>query len=58
MDKVLANLSAFFDFAAPSSSMPEVGKQRLLTKTRFDALSEEIKSRLSHSLTHDFGILL
>ncbi|KAL7692570.1 putative pre-rRNA-processing protein Ipi1 [Plasmopara halstedii] len=41
MEKVLANLSQFFDLAAvPSSSMSEDEKQRMLAKSRFDALSE------------------
>ncbi|EEY57231.1 uncharacterized protein PITG_11057 [Phytophthora infestans T30-4] len=39
MDGVLANLSAFFDLAAvPSASMSEDEKQRMLARTRFDAL--------------------
>uniref|UniRef100_H3GFM8 Uncharacterized protein n=1 Tax=Phytophthora ramorum TaxID=164328 RepID=H3GFM8_PHYRM len=39
MDGVLTNLSAFFDLTAlPSSSMSEVEKQRMLARTRFDAL--------------------
>ncbi|GMF22703.1 unnamed protein product [Phytophthora fragariaefolia] len=39
MDSVLMNLSAFFDLAAmPSPSMTEDEKQRMLAKTRFDAL--------------------
>ncbi|POM78520.1 Hypothetical protein PHPALM_3949 [Phytophthora palmivora] len=39
MDSVLTNLSAFFDLAAvPSSSMTEDEKQRMLARTRFDAL--------------------
>lgn len=39
MDGVLTNLSAFFDLtAAPSSSMTEDEKRRMLARTRFDAL--------------------
>uniref|UniRef100_A0AAV1VEH4 Pre-rRNA-processing protein Ipi1 N-terminal domain-containing protein n=1 Tax=Peronospora matthiolae TaxID=2874970 RepID=A0AAV1VEH4_9STRA len=39
MDGVLTNLSNFFNLAAvPSSSMPEDGHQRMLARTRFDAL--------------------
>ncbi|KAF1788468.1 hypothetical protein GQ600_25267 [Phytophthora cactorum] len=39
MDGVLANLAAFFDLAAvPSASMTEDDKQRMLARTRFDAL--------------------
>ncbi|ETK90115.1 hypothetical protein L915_06046, partial [Phytophthora nicotianae] len=39
MDGVLANLSAFFDLAAvPCASMTEDEKQRMLARTRFDAL--------------------
>ncbi|KAE8907708.1 hypothetical protein PF005_g18049 [Phytophthora fragariae] len=39
MDSVLKNLSAFFDLAAvPSPSMTQDEKQRMLARTRFDAL--------------------
>ncbi|KAG6574278.1 uncharacterized protein IUM83_07287 [Phytophthora cinnamomi] len=39
MDSVLTNLSAFFDLASvPSPSMSEDEKQRMLARTRFDAL--------------------
>ncbi|CAH0486863.1 unnamed protein product [Peronospora farinosa] len=39
MDGVLANLSSFFDLAAlPSSSMSEDEQQKMLSRTRFDAL--------------------
>ncbi|KAF1781176.1 Pre-rRNA-processing protein IPI1/Testis-expressed sequence 10 protein [Phytophthora cactorum] len=42
MDGVLANLAAFFDLAAvPSASMTEDDKQRMLARTRFDALAPD-----------------